>query len=110
MTEKKVTRRRKKSTDTASVATPEPVEAIASDVPAESPAKAKAVEPTAPPKAIKPASSPKGVRTDERYVKVVAITNSSGSYGGSRFALEEGKTYSFPRELGSWLIRTGRAK
>ena len=106
MTERKVTKRRKKSSDTASVATPEPVEAVASDVSPE----VLPVEPTAPPTAIKPAPSPKGVRTDERYVKVVAITNSSGSYGGSRFVLEDGKTYSFPRELGSWLIRTGRAK
>jgi hypothetical protein len=103
MTDKKVATRKRKKTVTESV-TP----------------KTK-VEDTIPPKAEAPVAEPveeietspktlKAKLTTERYTKVVAIRNTSGSFGKSRFVLEDGKTYSFPTELANWLIQTGRAK
>jgi hypothetical protein len=88
---KTTTRRRKKSTaDTAAVA---PVKAEA----------AKDVVSIAP-------DHSKGVATDAKYVKIVAIETVKGSYGGFRFTIEDGKTYSFPAEISQWLISCGRAK
>jgi hypothetical protein len=52
----------------------------------------------------------KGVDTRDRYVKVVAIKNSRGRLGSTRFDIKDGETYSFDAELAKWLIQTGRAK
>lgn len=97
MTEKKApTRRRKKNVESV---TPK----IEGAIPKEIPVKETLEE-------IKVAPPIKATLTTERTLKVVAIKNTSGTFGKSRFELVDGKTYSFPTELASWLIQTGRAK
>ena len=92
MAEKKTTtRRRKKSTADAEAVAPVQVEETQEAV------------------SIAPDLS-KGVATDERYVKIVAIQTVKGSYGGFRFSIVDGQTYSFPADISRWLISCGRAK